>query len=122
MNRRQRTGRVGERISTEYLRSHGYEVLDTNVRVGRNEIDILAKKDDTLVFVEVRTRRGDRMGTPEESITTAKQTRMANAALSYLQQQNLPESTDWRIDLVALVLGNDDKVLRIQVIENAVEG
>ena len=122
MNRRQRTGRVGERISTEYLRSHGYEVLDTNVRVGRNEIDILAKKDDTLVFVEVHTRRGDRMGTPEESITTAKQTRMANAALSYLQQQNLPESTDWRIDLVALVLGNDDKVLRIQVIENAVEG
>ena len=122
MNRRQQTGKVGEGIAADHLRSLGYEIVNTNVRVGRNEIDILAKRDNVLVFVEVRTRRGDRMGTPEESITPAKQARMVNAALSYIQEQNLPDETEWRIDLVALVLGTSDNVLRIDVIENAVEG
>jgi len=73
------------------------------------------------VFVEVRTRRGNRFGTPEESVTARKRAHIIASAQHYLQEHEALEA-DWRIDAVAIVLSTSGRVQRIDVIENAVTG
>ena len=70
--------------------------------------------------MEVRTRRDDRLGTPEESITPAKRARLIAAAETYLNECEETDR-DWRIDLVAIEVGLHNEVLRCEVIENAIE-
>ncbi|HON41923.1 MAG TPA: YraN family protein [Bacillota bacterium] len=70
--RAQDVGRAGEVLAREYLVSLGYEILGCNLRLGRNEIDILARDGDVLVVVEVKTRRSTAFGRPEEQITLGK--------------------------------------------------
>ena len=117
---RRRLGRKGEDIARSRLESDGYSVLHANYRVGRLEIDLVAEKDGVLVFVEVRTRKGPSFGPPEESITPAKQAHLVDAAQAYLQTHGAT-ARDWRIDIVVLNLGSNGRVLRLDVIENAVE-
>ena len=82
-------------------------------------MDIIARHRDTLVFVEVRTKRSRRFGSPEESITPAKMEKLRNVAACYWQsRRNLPE--DWRIDVIAIELNANERVKRIELIENAV--
>ena len=68
-DRRQRLGRRGEKLAQTHLEGRGYIVLETNYRSPSGEIDLIAKKDGALVFVEVRTVTGTALGIPEESIT-----------------------------------------------------
>ena len=68
----------------------------------RGEIDLVVRDGPTLVFVEVRTRRGATAGQAEESITPAKGRRLLALALAYLHAHDLPDATDWRIDVVAI--------------------
>ena len=84
------------------------------------EIDIIAEKEDCLVFVEVRTRRGQAMGTAAESITPRKQERLLALAEAYMQaaQGSLPAHQ--RIDVIAISLASDGRVLAVQQIEDAV--
>ena len=117
---RRRLGREGEDIARRRLEADGYSVLHANYRVGRLEIDLVAEKDGVLVFVEVRTRKGRSFGPPEESITPAKQSHLVDAAQAYLEAHGAT-SRDWRIDVVVLNLGSNGRVLRLDVIENAVE-
>lgn len=81
----------------------------------------MCERDGTLVFVEVRTRRPGGFGTPEESITPDKAAHMIASAEHYLQCSGV-EYHDWRIDLAAIELGHNGRLLRFEVIENAVEG
>jgi putative endonuclease len=116
---RKETGALGEKLARDFLKKRGYRILETNYRCRRGEIDIVARHRDCLVFSEVRTKRNLAFGTPEESISSAKKSRMRAAAYYYLQtHRDLPES--WRIDVVAVELGADGKPDRIEVIENAV--
>lgn len=120
--RRQRTGRLGEAAARRHLEAQGYAVRGVNVRVGRGEIDIVADEGGDVVFVEVRTRRGGGLGTPEESITAGKRARMAEAAQRYLQETR-EDGRSWRIDVVAVELDRGrDRVVRLRVIRDAVEG
>ena len=121
MNSRQETGRLGELAARRHLLSIGYTVVGTNVRCGRSEIDIVAEDKGTLVFVEVRTRRGKRLGAPEESITPRKRQQMLVAASKYLTMTNRWHRR-WRIDVVAVELDRNDGIERVSVIRNAVEG
>ena len=82
---RKTTGSRGELLAAGYLRRQGYTILRTNWRCRRGEIDIIARDGATLVFVEVRTRRSTNLGSPEESVTPAKQRRLAELAQTYLQ-------------------------------------
>ncbi len=118
MNRRE-LGSLGERWAAEYLAGHGYRILETNYRCRKGEVDIVARDGDCLVFVEVRTRSGPGFGTPEESVTAAKQHRLVSVALSYLQShRGLPP--DWRIDVVAVEADRAGQVVRTTLIRNAV--
>ena len=79
----------------------------------------MAQEGETLTFVEVRTRRGERFGTPEESITPDKQARLVMLAETYLQEEDLADVA-WRIDVVGIVLGQHGEVRRANLIRNAV--
>ena len=117
---RQALGRRGEEYAARYLAGHGYRVLARNWRCATGEIDLVAEKTGTLIFVEVRTRRGDRWGTPEESITPAKRAKLISAAQTYLDEHGEADR-DWRIDVVAIQVGTRSEVRRCTLIENAIE-
>ncbi len=118
---RTRLGNLGEKLAAEHLKGLGFLILDTNFRCREGEIDIMARQGDTLVFVEVRTRRGSAFGTPQESLTPAKGRKIIITAQIYLQtHEDLP--ADWRIDVVAVEMDKGGKLLRLELIENAFSG
>jgi putative endonuclease len=119
-DKRQALGRRGENYAAHYLAAQGYRVLTRNWRCASGEIDLVAEKAAALIFVEVRTRRGDRWGTPEESITPAKRAKLIAAAQTYLDEHG-QANRDWRIDVVAIEIGSRGEVQRCTLIENAIE-
>ncbi len=118
---RQRLGQRGEKLATEHLLAQGYRILARNVRYPAGELDIVAQDGSYLVFVEVRTRRGRNYGSPEESVTRTKQAKLIEVARTYLQEHELHD-VDWRIDVVAVELAPDGRLLRVEVIKDAVHG
>jgi putative endonuclease len=117
---RQGLGRRGEELAAECLTGKGYEVLVRNWRCEAGELDLVARDDDCLAFVEVRTRRGRAMGLPEESITPAKQARLITLAEAYIQAEDW--RGDWRLDVVAIEMDERGRLLRIDHYENAITG
>jgi putative endonuclease len=119
--KRKATGDEGERLALDFLRKKGYRILETNFRCRAGEIDIIARQRENLVFIEVRAKTNINFGLPEESISFSKRQHLEGAVESYLQQH--PEyPTSWRIDLVAIELDADNRVKRIEQIEDAIEG
>ncbi len=113
-------GDFGERVAAAHLEAKGYRIRERNFRTREGEIDIIVERGETLVFVEVRTRRGESMGSAAESITAAKASRIVAAAQAYVQAtEDCPE--DQRIDVIALSLAGDGRVLSLDHIEGAVE-
>lgn len=113
-------GRRGEDLAAEHLAARGCEIVTRNWRCEYGEIDLVVRDSDCLAFVEVRTRRGRVFGTPEESITAAKQAKLVELAWTYVQEHDWPG--DWRIDVVAVELDRRGRVLRMDHYENAVTG
>ncbi len=119
MMKRHETGILGERLACDFLGKNGYRIIEQNFRCPGGEIDIVAQQRETLVFVEVRTKRSRRFGSPEESITPAKMEKLRSVAAYYTQSHpNLPGT--WRIDVVAIELNSHGNISRIELIENAV--
>jgi putative endonuclease len=114
-------GQRGEELAVAELIARGYVVRQRNWRNDDGEVDIVAEHNDWLVFVEVRTRRGRELGTPEMSITTAKRDRLIRVAQGYLAE-NEPSELDWRIDVVAVEFTPGGELMRVDVYENAVTG
>ena len=116
---RRRLGDFGERVAVQHLEAKGYRIRERNARTRFGEIDIVAEKEDTLTFVEVRCRRGTKLGSAAESLSEAKQRRLVNLAEAYgAGQAGLPEGR--RIDLIAVDLTEAGRVLSVQHIEGAV--
>ncbi|MDI6815549.1 MAG: YraN family protein [Dehalococcoidales bacterium] len=117
--KRRDTGILGEKLAKDFLKKRGYHIKETNYRCPEGEIDIVAKHKDSLVFIEVRAKRGLEFGSPEESITPAKKGKLRAAVAHYRQtHNNLPQL--WRIDVVAVELDQKGGLSRIELIENAV--
>jgi putative endonuclease len=114
-------GRRGEELAAAALTRRGYTIRQRNWHCADGEADIVAEHDGWLVFVEVRTRRGRDLGSPEASITPAKRARMIRVAQNYLAELE-PGEVDWRIDVVAVELTPGGKLVRVDVYENAVTG
>ncbi len=117
---RKKLGKWGESLAAQHLESKGYKILERNWRIGRGEIDLIIKGGQELIFVEVKTRRGTKMGFPEEGLTQRKAEKLMTLAQQYIAQNDL--DVDWRIDLVAIELDNTGKLLRCEHIPNAVLG
>lgn len=116
---RQALGQRGEDLAVRYLQRLGYVLLERNYRSAEGEVDIVARDQERLAFVEVRTRRGTAFGTPEESVTTQKQVRLATVARHYLQEKGYTD-VDWGIDVVAVEFTTGGVLQRIELIRNAV--
>jgi putative endonuclease len=118
---RRRLGQRGEQLAADRLAGLGYEIVERNYRCPAGEIDLVTRREGRWVFVEVRTRRSTRFGSPEESVTRRKRAHLIASAEHYLQAHGALEA-DWRIDAVAIVVAPAGRVERIDVIENAVSG
>jgi putative endonuclease len=103
---RKRLGDFGERLAAAHLEAHGYHIIDRNFRCRQGEVDIIAEHGDCLAFVEVRTRRGDSMGSAIESLTPLKGARLHAVAETYCQR-NVSVPEERRIDVIAIDLSPD---------------
>lgn len=116
--KRQLLGSAGENFAAEYLIQKGYLILERNYRTPYGEIDIIAQYNDTLVFVEVKTRSNTAFGNPEDSINARKIDHLTSSIAFYLQERPL-ECHDLRIDVLALQKQRG-KEMSITHFENAI--
>lgn len=112
---KRKIGTAYEQKAGEYLKEHGYEILEYNFRCRMGEIDIVAKQGGYLVFVEVKYRTDTHTGEPEEAVNWQKQRKISKVAMYYCLTHGYGTSTPCRFDVVA-VTGD-----RIRLIQNAFE-
>jgi putative endonuclease len=115
MKRNQAVGRWGEQAAADYLVERGYEIVARNIRTPYGEIDLVARKDDITIFVEVKARTTKAYGPPEVAVTPRKQAHMLGCAEHYAQQNELEH---WQIDVIAVE--QLDGRVEIMHFENAV--
>jgi putative endonuclease len=92
-------GAQGESIAAAYLEAHGCRIIARNFRALMGEIDLIAEECDTIIFVEVKTRRSMRFGTPAQAVHVRKQRKIILTAYSYIQQEHL-EGRLCRFDVI----------------------
>ena len=115
-------GKKGELAARHFLLSRGYKVLESNFSTQQFEIDIIAKDNDTLCFIEVKTRTGVKKGLPREGVTTAKQKKIIMGAQYYLSKNKII-NTRLRFDVVeVLYKDSSHTACDITVIPNAFQG
>lgn len=119
-DRRRRLGQWGEHVAGLHLDEKGLTIIAKNWRCQSGEIDIIARDADEYVFVEVKARKGQGMGLPEEGLTAKKAQKLIDLAQLYLAEHDL--DPDWRIDLVAVELDEQGKLIRCEHVVNAVLG
>lgn len=100
MNRQQK-GKAGEDLAAALLEKQGYEIVQRNYRFDRGEIDLVAHEGGELVFIEVKARHSDRFGSPEESVTPAKEEQLKKVAEGYLMEHRL-DGQVCRFDVVSI--------------------
>jgi len=103
-----KTGKQGEALALSYLQKKGYEILATNWKHRRAEIDIIAKDQKILVFVEVKTRRDDYFGKPEVSVTARKKTLLTDASIAYME--HIQHDWEIRFDIISIVARTENDV------------
>lgn len=113
---KKQVGYFGEDKVREYLISKGYEIIKSNYCMRGGEIDIIAKNDDTIAFVEVKTRAKNSLTSGFEAITRAKQKFIAKTAVKFMATENYDLQP--RFDAAEVIL-DGDKVLSIDYIEGA---
>ena len=101
-------GREGENLAAEFLKKKGWEIVSRNYRHGKAEIDLIVKRNDWTIFVEVKTRTSSTYGEPEAFVNEFKARKIYDAAEEFIF------STDWqghvRFDVIAIKLGNPPQI------------
>jgi len=116
-------GSIGEKIALQHLIENDYNIVETNYRIGKiGEIDIIARKDEFLCFIEVKTRSSDLFGTPSEAVVRHKQMTIRKLAQIYITSKKL-SNVYLRFDIVEIRAKKSDSIIfkleNINVIENA---
>ncbi len=104
-------GKAGEDLAAKFLEQKGLKVLERNYRFERGEIDLIAEEGDELVFVEVKTRRSTKFGTPEDAVTEKKQEQVHTVADGYLFEHDV-NNRPCRFDVVAIEFKNGKTEIR----------
>ncbi len=113
MNNRE-LGSYGENLAKNYLIDKGYEILSTNVKFSRFcELDIVAKFDNTISFIEVKTRKTLKLGSPLEAVTETKYNNIKKGAFLFLQQSNIKYDR-FQIDVIGIVLEPEIKIEHLE--------
>lgn len=106
-----RLGARGEKAAREYLKKNGWKILEKNYKNPFGEIDIIAQKDDTIAFIEVKTRLSDKYGSPSEAVGNQRKLRYIRGANYYFAEKEINFTV--RFDIIEVENG------RINHIENA---
>jgi putative endonuclease len=100
------TGKQGEDIAKHFLEEKGYTIRDTNWRTGKYEVDIIAEKDDWLIFVEVKMRSANFWLHPIETVNKKKRSNLIKAAHAYIAFKNWQGNS--RLDIIGIVYDKSD--------------
>lgn len=112
------TGQLAEEAAAEYLRSQNYVIMERNFRSRLGEIDIIARDKDTLVFIEVRSRKGNRFGLPQETVNWEKQQRVRKMAQQYLKTTGQVQRY-CRFDVIGVLFNDRMEITSIELIRDA---
>jgi putative endonuclease len=112
----QQFGELGERIAERWLRRRGWRVLQRRFRSGHRDIDLVVERDGTVVFVEVKARRGREFGDPVEAVNWSKQKELARSASVWIDRHGRP-SESYRFDVVGVLV--EGERVRIRHVPNA---
>lgn len=105
----QTLGARGEQLAAEYLQQNGYTIIERNFTVHKiGEIDLIAQKGDEIVFIEVKTRTGDRYGYPEEAVNYWKAKKISRAARHFLHTRHIDDKYV-RFDIVSVIIYEEDE-------------
>ncbi|MBI2552300.1 YraN family protein [Candidatus Uhrbacteria bacterium] len=118
---RREVGAWGERVALDYLKKKGYRILNQHWTHRIGEIDIVAQKDQRVIFVEVKTRTNLRFGTPEEGIGWHKQQKLRRTANVYMLKHKLVD-VPYQIDALAIIRDILLQETKIRHLENVIEG
>ena len=109
----QSIGKLGEQYAAQFLASKNHQIIHSNYSCKYGEIDLIALKEKSLIFVEVKTRRSNYFGSPKESITRKKLSNIVKTGLHFLNQSRKKQFTSWRIDLIAIELEGNSSLKNI---------
>jgi putative endonuclease len=115
MSKHNERGAKGEEIAVNFLVTNRYSILERNWRSGKKEIDIIAQKEDLVIFIEVKTRKDFSFGYPEEAVTPQKERFLKAAADAYIEAN--PQFQKFRFDIISILL-NQGKVKEIKHFED----
>ncbi len=115
-NKHQKFGEKSENLAVWYLKQNGYKIIEQNYRNRMGEIDIIARDKKTIVFVEVKSRRSIRYGSPKQAVPPKKQRTISMVALSYLKTTKQTDAKA-RFDVVAITSNRDEP--QIEIVKNA---
>ena len=106
-------GKAYEEQAACYLTEHGFALLEKNFRCRQGEVDLIGLHEDCLVFVEVKYRKDQRSGYPEEAVFARKQQKIRHTASYYLYRHGYGEETPCRFDVVSIA-GDEEEILLIK--------
>lgn len=124
MNTKQ-TGKLGEDIACDYLKNKGYKILERNFerkvsQFLKSEIDIVARKNDTVHFIEVKTAKKCEGFLPESKVDFKKKRKLIKTAELWLAKNKIALDSSWQIDIISIIIGADPVGTEIRHFENAV--
>ena len=116
---KRKIGDEGEKVAEKFLKKNGYSILERNYLKKWGEIDIIAKKEGIICFVEVKAMDASRNFLPEQNVNIMKQRRLIRAAQSYLMENKLLDAP-WQIDVIIVNLNYGTRLADVRHIKNAV--
>ena len=113
---RQEFGLEGEEVAERWLRRQGWRVLQRRYRSGHRDIDLIAEREGTVAFVEVKARRGEAFGDPVQAVNWKKQRELARSACIWIDRHGRP-GDQYRFDVIGVLM--DRGRVRVRHVENA---
>jgi len=117
----QKTGQQGEALACDYLIEQGLRLISKNYHCRYGEIDLIMQQDQTIVFIEVRSRKSTNLVDAATSINWSKQQKLQRSAEDYLQKKNIHASIPARFDVIA-ISHSQNETTKIDWIQNAIDG
>jgi putative endonuclease len=112
LSKNKEIGRKGEALATEYLINKGFIILERNYRFGRLEIDIIGQIENTIVFIEVKTRQSKKYGYPDEAVDDKKTDHILSCADHFIYQNQW--NGDIRFDIISIILKPEISIEHIE--------
>ncbi len=107
MQKKQKTGKLGENLAQKYLQDNGYVIVAKNWRYKKAEIDIIALIKNTLVFVEVKTRNSITHGYPETFVSINQERKITEAATAYIHENG--KFDNFRFDIISITISSTEQ-------------